>query len=216
MKHRVELIFFDLDGTLADTKANIVASVNYTLKTLGAPARPADEIVRYIGVGADHLIIKSLGEAHIHKFHEAEKIILKYTAEHISDNVRLFAHVKETLEYFTKKRKILLSNRQKHLCELLLKSLGIAHHFEEVIGGDDPACRKPSACPLNNMIKKHLKARDGSIIVGDMAVDIQAGKAAGILTCAVTYGGIGSIEEVIAAKPDYVIDDMLKLKDIIE
>ena len=82
------------------------------------------------------------------------------------------------------------------------------------IDSDDPSCAKPNPCPLENAISKLDIGKDRAIIVGDMDIDILAGKAAGIATCAVTYG-IGKKEDIVKTNPDYLIDNISNLKEIV-
>ena len=90
----------------------------------------------------------------------------------------------------------------------------IIDYFEDILGADDVECMKPSACPLDITVKRFNISKERTMIVGDMDIDILAGKKAGIWTCAVTYG-IGEKAKIIKAKPDYIIDSLLKLKEII-
>ena len=93
-------------------------------------------------------------------------------------------------------------------------SLEITKFFKDIIGGDNVSCLKPSICSLDKALK-YNKNSERSIIVGDMDLDILSGKKAGILTCAVTYG-IGKKKDILKAEPDYIIDDIGELKDIIK
>ncbi|MCD5383486.1 HAD-IA family hydrolase [candidate division WOR-3 bacterium] len=86
-------------------------------------------------------------------------------------------------------------------------------YFEDIVGGDDIGCAKPSPCPLDKIIHSLNINKGEAIIVGDMDIDILAGRKADIITCAVTYG-IGKKEDIIKANPDFIIDDIMKLKDI--
>ena len=96
-----------------------------------------------------------------------------------------------------------------------MKNLGIYDYFEEILGGDDTGCIKPSPCPMDKIIDKFNIDKSKAIVVGDMAIDILAGKNTGVMTCAVTYG-IGKKEDILKARPDYIIDDIRKLKGIIK
>ena len=107
-----------------------------------------------------------------------------------------------------------MTNKKRESTIYTLEAFDIIDYFEAILGGDDTTCRKPSPCPLDMVIGKSKIQKDKTIIVGDMAIDILAGKEAGISTCGVTYG-IGKKQSIIDAKPDFIIDDIVKLKDII-
>lgn len=212
MKH-IELIIFDLDGTLVDSRDGIVAGMNFALQKVGLKVKSADEIGSYIGTGVDDLVRKSLGAGNESLFEQTKTIFEQYRLDN-PDNARLYPGVKEMLEHFKGKRKIIITNRKRAFAEPTLKSLGIYDYFQNIVGADDVECMKPSPCPLDYAMSKSKADKQKTIIVGDMDVDVLSGKNAGILTCAVTYG-IGKKEDIIKAEPDFIIDDILKLKEII-
>lgn len=209
----IDLIFFDLDGTLVDSKEGIVQAVNYALKQVGLKEKPVEEIAAFIGTGEEDLIRKSLGLAHQDLFEKARNLFGDYRRS-FTDNVSLYPGVKEMLEYFKNKKKIIVTNRKHEFALLTLKALGIDKYFQDIIGGDDANCLKPSSCPLDKIIHRLKMTKKQAIMVGDMDIDVLTGKNAGILTCAVTYG-IGKKEDILASSPDYVIDDIARLKELI-
>ena len=210
----VDLIIFDLDGSLIDSRKDIVNAVNFTLREVGLGQKSTSEISSYIGRGVEDLVKKSLGRRQ-DLLKKALDILEEYYRKHSTDNSILYPGVKEVLEYFKTKRKIIITNRNYEFAMLTLRAIGINDYFEDIIGGDDIGCMKPSSCPLDKTIYRLDINKQKVIIVGDMDIDILAGKSAGIITCAVTYG-IGKIEDIQKAKPDYTIDNILKLKDIIK
>lgn len=211
----IELIIFDLDGTLIDSRKDIASAVNFTLKKVNLPAKGEPEISSYIGMGVEDLIRKSLGQGEGDIFLRAKSIFEEYYRKHSVDNSVLYPGVKEILEYFKDKKKVIVTNRNYEFAESVLKSMGIFDFFEDIAAGDDASCMKPSPCPLERSLAKLVIDKRRAIIVGDMHIDVLAGKRAGIFTCAVTYG-IGSRQDIIEAGPDYIIDDLLSLKNIIE
>jgi len=210
----VDAIFFDVDGTLVDARIDIVNAVNYALRKLGVEERPEGMIISYIGTGVRDLITKSLGNKNEELTEEGIKIFSAYYEKHSADKARLYPHVKETLDYFKNKRKFILTNRYSKFAESTLKAFGIVDYFDEIIGGDDDNCLKPSACVLDNVIPRLNINRQKAIVIGDMSIDIMTGKNSGVKTCWVSYG-LGTIADVRDLKPDYIIDDMIELEDII-
>jgi len=160
------------------------------------------------------LIRGSLGNKQESLLERALSVFEKYYRKHSTDNTVLYPNVKEILEYFNNKRKAIVTNRNYEFALIALNKLGIQDYFEDVIGGDDIGCMKPSSCPLDRSMNRLNANREKAIIVGDMDIDIVAGKTAGIITCGVTYG-IGEKEDIIKAKPDFIIDDIIDLKSII-
>ncbi|MBU1062067.1 MAG: HAD-IA family hydrolase, partial [Candidatus Omnitrophica bacterium] len=189
--------------------------VNFTLKNIGLKEKTMQEISSYIGTGVEDLIGKSLGGNKGNLFNKALSVFEEYYSNHSTDSSILYPNVREVLEYFKNKRKVIATNRKREFALLTLKTLGINDYFEDIIGGDDTACMKPSSCPLDRTINKFRINKDKAIIVGDMHLDVLAGKEAGILTCGVTYG-IGKREDIIESMPDFIIDNLLDLKEIIK
>lgn len=207
-------IFFDVDGTLVDSRKDIVKSINYALRKLGVKEKPFESIVSYIGTGVKDLALKSLGPGKESLADEAVRIFSEYYVAHSADEASLYPHIEETLQYFKNKKKYILTNRYSRFADATLKGLGIRHYFEDIIGGDDENCLKPSACVMDNLADRIKFDKKSSIIVGDMDIDIMMGKNSGIKTCWVTYG-LGKKKDMESLKPDYVIDDIVELKKII-
>jgi len=211
----IDTILFDLDGTLVDSRKDIVKAVNFTLGRLGLPEKPAELIVSYIGLGIRDLLRKSLGKEKGSLAEPALKIFAEYFSKHCVDESRLYPHVKEILDYFRDKRKVVVTNRGRESAEITLKKLGIGDYFQEIFGGDDENCVKPSSCPLDRVAFQLGFDKNKTIMVGDMDIDILAGKNFGVLTCWVAYG-LGKKEDVEKIGPDYIIDDIIELKDVIK
>lgn len=209
----VELIIFDLDGTLIDSEAEIAKNINVALADVGLKQKSVSEIAAYIGVGIDYLILGCLGKENKGLFAKAKLIFEDYRKRH-PDKSSLYPGAREILEHFKDKKKAVVTNRKHEFAVAGLRKLGILNYFEDIIGEDEPQCKKPSACPLNKIIKELKVDKDKTIIVGDMDIDILSGRAAKITTCGVSYG-IGSKEGLVKAQPDYLIDEILALKRII-
>jgi len=210
----IDTIIFDVDGTLVDSRKDIVNAVNFTLRKLRLPERRPEIIVSYIGRGVRDLLNKSLGSKNHAFVEDALKIFSEYFPEHSADESTLYPHVEEILKYFKNKKKFVITNRKKGFADVTLRKLGIRDYFEEIVGADDENFTKPSACPLHKLSSKLEIKKTKTIMVGDMDIDIRTGKNFGIKTCWVTYG-LGNREDVDKVKPDYIIDDMIELKNII-
>jgi len=211
----VDLIIFDLDGTLVDSKKDIANSVNFALRHMGLKEKSVDKIASYIGGGVEQLIKKALNSSQSSLFKKTLSMFIDYYGRHHTDDSELYPRVKEILEYFKQKKKVIITNRKYEFAELTLKALGIRNYFENIIGGDNVGCIKPSSCPLDKTMTQFKTDKEKVIIIGDMHIDVIAGKNAGITTCAVTYG-IGKKEDILKAHPDYIIDDIIELKEIIK
>ena len=210
----IDTIFFDVDGTLVDASCDIANAINHALRVLGLPELSKKAVISNVGGGVKDLIRKSLGTDDEALIEKGTRLYSDHYIAHATDETILYPHAVDILEYLKDKRKFILTNRYALFADVALRGLGIRDYFEEIIGGDDEKCLKPSACVVDAAVKRFNIDKDRSLIVGDMDVDIMTGKNAGVKTCWVTYG-LGKIEDVGPLKPEYIIDDLAELKEII-
>jgi len=209
----VDLLLFDFDGTLADSLPAAVAAVQAMLRELKYPAKTTAEINSYIGFGEAALVAGSIGtddplrvkQARDHYYHQVRERV---------PQVKLYPHVRETLKYFKDKIKVVISNKRDEFIHLILQEQGVRPYFTQILGGDSSRCLKPDPGTINELVLKERVSKEKTLLVGDMTVDIETGKNAGIKTCAVTYG-LDSREKLAALKPDLLIDDFGRLKDLV-
>jgi len=208
----IALLIFDLDGTLVNTLEDITSSVNYTLDRLGRQPLPLDTVRRYVGDGIETLMMRSLGgqaegiddAVAIYKEHHRANLVVRST---------LYPSVRETLEYFKSLPMAVISNKTREFVDPLLDSLGIIGYFKTVIGADSGLPLKPAPDTVRKLVAETGAARDRTVIVGDGTTDIRAGRAAGVITCSVTYG-FRSEDELRKTGPDYVIHALSDLKEL--
>jgi phosphoglycolate phosphatase len=214
MKKEVDLLMFDLDGTLAATGRDLANSVNYIRAALDL--KPLDDAVvyGYVGHGTEHLLRSSLPAGHENRFEEILDRFLKHYEAHLLDTTVLYPHVKEILDRFGDKKKAVVTNKRLYLSVAVLRGLGIEGCFETIIGGDCGLDRKPDpSCVRHVLAELKIEPRK-AVMIGDGDTDIKAGKAAGVYTCGVTYGLCGR-DELAASEPDLLIDDLRELSDYI-
>jgi phosphoglycolate phosphatase len=212
VKLRIELMMFDLDGTLADTGLDIANAVNHMRGRLDLGPLDNPAIYARVGRGVDYLIRAVLPRDLQDRFQESRRIFLAYYERHLLDNTRLYPRVGEMLEHFPDKKKVVISNKLRAPTLLILEGLGIADRFDLVLGGDSTLQTKPDPEPLNQALTRFAVQPGRALMVGDDAGDILAGKAAGVVTCGVTYG-LGDTEALIRSGPDLLIEDIFALKD---
>lgn len=211
----IKTIFFDVDGTLADARLDISGAMNRVLKVLGRPEKSAGDISSYIGTGVKDLIRKSLGEDDPALVDRATALYEEEYLKSPADHAVLYPGVEKLLKDLQDKRKFILTNRYSHLASALLEKLGIRGFFEDVFGGDDEDCIKPSSCVMDRILPAVGVDKKEALIVGDMAVDVMTGKNSGVRTCWVTYG-LGKRDDVLPLEPDYVIDRISDLGRIVK
>ena len=214
----IKLIIFDFDGTLGDTRRNIVTTMQMTIAELGLSGRTDDECTSKIGLPLDGCFEALYPE-------EA-----KETIQHCTDTYRriflenlltmkpqVFPKVKETLRVLTEQGYTLTiasSRWHKSLSELT-HDLEIADYISYLVGADDVEKAKPNPEPVLKTISATGFNATQTLVVGDMNVDILMGLNAGAKTCGVTYGN-GTRRELEEAGADYIIDSIDELTEIIK
>jgi phosphoglycolate phosphatase len=208
----IDLIIFDLDGTLVNTLEDIAASVNFTLQKLGRPLIPVDSVRQYVGDGVEMLMRRALQDRDeflsdavgIYKVHHSRNLLVRS---------RLYPSVAEVLEHFRALPMAVISNKTSEFIQPLLDGLKISGFFRVVLGADSGLPLKPAPDTVWNIMAELGAPKDRTVIVGDGTTDVRAGKAAGVITCSVTYG-FRSEEELRKAGPDYVIHELSDLKKL--
>jgi phosphoglycolate phosphatase len=127
-KTSVELLIFDLDGTLIESKWDIAASVNLTLVELGLPQRPIEEIFGFVGDGVKQLLRLSVGEGGRGTFDEALRVFRAHYLAHCLDHTTFYPGVGEMLAHFAGKQKAVATNKSIEYTNVILQGLG-ANHF---------------------------------------------------------------------------------------
>ncbi|RJQ20291.1 MAG: HAD family hydrolase [Nitrospiraceae bacterium] len=184
----LKLLIFDLDGTLADTAQDIADAMNYALMPFGVRTYSVEETKAMVGSGISKLLGSLLPDNNDKNNEAALKRFLDYYSMHIIDNTTTYPFVKETLLQLGDFRKAVVSNKREALSKRVLEGIGILQFFEVVLGSDSVAEKKPSPVPILKLLDMFGVSKKEAVIIGDSNYDIEAGKAAGIMTVAVTYG----------------------------
>ncbi len=208
----VDLLIFDLDGTLIESKWDIAHAVNFTLKELGLPERPLEEIFGFVGDGVKRLLRLAVGEGNQEKFEEALKVFRGHYLEHCLDRTTFYPGIEPMLEHFAHKQKVIATNKSIEYTRVILNGLG-PQHFMYMVGGDNGFGLKPEPGMLLHIISKMGVPKDRTVLVGDSTNDINGGHNAGIRVCAVGYG-MGNRQKMEACQPDWFIEKPEQLTEI--
>ncbi len=211
---KVSGLIFDMDGTLVDSSADIAASLNHALKTLGLAPKTQEEVHSFIGDGMKTLLERATGSKDEALIAQAVSIFRPYYLEHCVNATVLYPNTREVLDHFQGKTIALVSNKPYEMVLKILDHFGIRNRFQVVLGGESTKERKPHPEPILKSIAGMGTAPETTLVIGDGTTDIQAGKSAGALTCAVTYG-YRKFEELSPCKPDFFIDRIEDLKSIV-
>lgn len=187
-------LVFDLDGTLVDTAADLVATLNVILEREGLAAVPYAEAVPMVGHGARVLIERGLAANGASR--EAAIIdrmfddYIAHYAANIAVGSRPFPGVVAALDAFAARGWLLAvcTNKLEHLSLKLLGELGLAERFDAICGADTFLARKPDPIALTETIRRAGGIAEAAIMVGDSRTDIDTAKAAAIPVVAVDFG----------------------------
>jgi len=207
------LIIFDLDGTLIDAYPAIIRSFNYAMRKMGYPGQDASTIRRAVGWGDANLLRPFIESKDLKKtvslyrnHHKAA--LLKYS--------RLFPGASLLLNRLKKKRyKIAVaSNRPTRFSLILIRHLKIKKYFDYVLCADKLEHIKPHPQILSRIMDKFSMKPAQTLFVGDMVIDAQAGRRAGVRAVIVTTGS-SSRAEIKKEKPYRIIKEIRELPGLL-
>jgi phosphoglycolate phosphatase len=213
-KASIDLLIFDLDGTLIESKWDIAASVNFTLEELGLPQRPLEEIFGFVGDGVKKLLRLAVGDNTRVSFEDALRVFRRHYLAHCLDRTVFYPGVEKALSHFAQKRKAVATNKSIEYTTVILEGLG-PHHFDFVVGGDNGFGLKPEPGMLLHIMERLNVLPARTVLVGDSTNDINGGHNAGIRVCAVGYG-MGNRGKMAACQPDWFIERPEELMEIFE
>ena len=203
----MNLLIFDLDGTLIDSKLDLAHAVNATRAHMGLSDLPHPLVFSYVGNGAPTLIRRSLGpEASDAQVQQALDFFLAYYRDHMLDYTTLYPGVADTLDVLLEsgKRMAVLTNKPVRISKAIISGLGLERHFFQIYGGNSFEQKKPHPIGIETLLSEAGTGAENAMMIGDSAVDIQTARNAGIKACGVTYGF--QPETLAAEPPDFLID----------
>lgn len=208
------MVILDFDGTLADTAAVIIRTMQATISELELPFRTDEQCAAMIGLRLVEIPSVLFPECSIEGDIYARTYRRLFHEFNSEDAVRIYPNVVDTLKTLMSKGIILTiaSSRSHASLSEYVENLGLSSLISYILGADDVDKGKPDPEPVNRTLKRFGISPEETIVVGDTSFDIQMGKNAGTRTCGVTYGN-GSRESLSDA--DRIIDDFGKLLNIL-
>ncbi|HUC53815.1 MAG TPA: HAD-IA family hydrolase [Candidatus Cybelea sp.] len=185
----VRVLIFDLDGTLIDSKLDLIRSVNAMLLEMGREQLHEDTISGYIGHGAPQLVAQALGNGTTEAARDrALKFFLAYYEDHKMDRTCAYPGVKEALEELAAFPMAILTNKPVRISKRILEALGLAKYFRAVYGGNSFQTKKPDPLGAQTILRELAAAPAEAILIGDSQVDVETARNAGTLAASVNYG----------------------------
>jgi phosphoglycolate phosphatase len=184
-----QLLIFDLDGTLADTRADLATGINLMRAYYGLPPIGMEIIESYVGDGIRKLVERSLQGADV-DFEEALALNKQFYAEHMLDETALYPGVEAGLKKLATAGHALavLSNKPGDPSRTILNHLGIGGLFFRIIGGGDVPKLKPVPDGIFALMEESGISAENVWMLGDHHTDLEVAHNAGVKSGFVTYG----------------------------
>ena len=222
--HRVRLLVFDLDGTLIDSRLDLIHSVNAMLLHIGRPQLNGDVIASYVGDGAPALVRRALENTDDEALQrEALEYFLGYYRIHKLDHTTVYEGIPETLARLAEQNGVspdgvqrlmaVLTNKPVRASRDILQALGLGDFFVRIYGGNSFTTKKPDPLGVRTILQETGVVAEEALMIGDSSVDVLTGRNAGMWTCGVTYGfAPHTLDDV---PPDVLIEKPRELEELL-
>jgi pyrophosphatase PpaX len=198
------VVLFDLDGTVIDSGAIILASMRHAAKEVLGAEPPDEELMAAVGGPGLEAQMHALAPERV------DELVTVYRAhnEPLHEGLVCCAGIDEVLVRLKDegRRLGIVTAKRRQTVELAFDQVPLAHLFETVVGGDETERHKPDPEPLLLALERLDARPEEAAYVGDAPFDVKAAKAAGLFSVAVTWGGIHPRERLEAEEPDAVVD----------
>jgi pyrophosphatase PpaX len=206
---RFPVVLFDLDGTVIDSGAIILASMRHAAKEVLGAEPPDEELMAAVGGPGLEAQMHALAPDHV------EELVSVYRAhnEPLHEGLVCCPGIDDLLVRLKDegRRLGIVTAKRRQTVDLAFAQIPLEHLFETVVGGDETARHKPDPEPLLLALQRLGADPGDTAYVGDAPFDIKAAKAAGVFSIAVTWGGIHSRERLEAESPDAIVDSAEEL-----
>jgi 2-phosphoglycolate phosphatase len=207
-----QCFIFDMDGTIIDTARDIVRTTNLTLVEFGLEELPDDLITSFIGGGIPRLVERALGDRADELM---DRMVPRFTERYEAEPAavsRPYPGVMEVMHSIKQAggQVAICTQKAERIARKITDTLDMSQYVDSMIGPESVTHRKPHPEPVLKVLSELSVPASAAIFVGDTAADIASGNAAGVMTCAVSYG-YGSIESMRPESPTFEIDAMDEL-----
>ena len=201
---RFPVVLFDLDGTVVDSGAIILASMRHATREVLGRDYSDDELLQAVGGPGLEAQMSALAPDHV------ERLVDVYRAhnEPLHDDLEACVGMGDVLERLHEegRRLGIVTAKRRSTVELAFARVPIGHLFEAIVGGDETERHKPDPEPLLLGAERLGADPAATAYVGDSPFDVRAAKAAGMFAVAVTWGRIHDRARLEAGEPDAIVD----------
>lgn len=199
-------VVFDLDGTLVDSRADLVDAMNHVLRALGRAELAPVLLSSFVGEGARRLVERAMGDAPPALVDDALARFVEWYGAHLLDRTAPYPGVVDVLAALASRGVVLsvLSNKPEAMSRAIMAGLGLDRLFLAIVGGDSLASRKPDPAGVEWLRAAGGTRRAELLLVGDSGVDVRTGRAAGVDFCGVSWGL--TPETMWAEHPERVVE----------
>ena len=207
------VVFFDLDGTVIDSGAIILASMRHAAREVLGVEPPEEQLMAAVGGPGLEAQMRELAPDRV------DELVTVYRAhnEPLHDQLVSCEGIEDVLVRLKEegRRLGIVTAKRRATVELAFASVPLGHLFEVVVGGDETQRHKPDPEPLLLAARRVDVHPDDCAYVGDSPFDIRAAKAAGMHAVAVTWGGIHTRAKLEREQPDAIVDTPEELHDVL-
>ncbi len=210
----IDLVVFDLDGTLIDSALDLALSVNAVRDHAGMGPLDHATIYSYVGNGVPTLIRRALGDdAPQSLVDDGAEFFIDYYRDHMLDNTTLYPGVQAGLDVLRADGKTMavLTNKPVNFSQTIVERIGLGEHFIRVYGGNSFDSKKPDPYGMNLLIEEADASPETTMMVGDSSVDVLTARNAGTPCCGVSYGL--RPESFEKHPPDFLVDSLVELAE---
>ncbi len=210
----IQAVFFDLDGTLVDSAADILRAVNFALYDIGIEPVSNVQVRRWVGRGASRLIqcVREYRGIAVERHDELLAAFMTHYQAEVCVDSTVYAGVRDFLVWcqVNKLHIACITNKPYQPSLKLLKALDLLEFFSLVLGGDSLEHKKPHPAPLQHALAHYGVQPEQALMIGDSSNDIESAHAAGLRCIAMRYG-YNHGEPVDYCQPDLVLDSLAEL-----
>ncbi len=210
-----KILIYDLDGTLVDTREDIVRSVLHMLSEMNAPPMSREEIQSHVGRGLYPLMSGTLRTSDKKQIEKGGKIYRNYYGRHMLDHSTLYPQAQEFLEKYKDRKQAVVTNKPNPFSEEMLRYLGVADYFIKIAAGDEEHPKKPDPAAVLHLLEKQNFRREDALFIGDSLIDIETARNSGIQIAVMSHG-FGREDELKSAAPDLLVKDFTHLREEME